>query len=59
MKKLVLPREKAEYVPSGIYSYSKEKRKDVFLKMFSQNEKDDIINNRRIENLKELRGDYH
>lgn len=58
MKRLKLPREKKEYIPSGIYSRSQADRKDVFLKMFSSSENDKTINERRMENLKVLRGDY-
>lgn len=58
MEKLKLPREKKEYVPSGIYSYPQKERKEAFLKMFSLVEDDEAINERRIENLRVLRGDY-
>lgn len=58
MKRWSLPREKNEYIPSGIYSYPQAERKEAFLKLFSLDNNDDVINKRRMENLKELRGDY-
>ena len=59
MKRLILPHEKNEYEPVGIYCYQQEKRKSAFLNLFLTNREEDIINEKRIENLKELRGDYH
>ncbi len=56
MKKLILPREKSEYVPSGIYRCTQENRKEAFFKLFSSlDEEDDLVIERRMENLKELR----
>ena len=58
MKRLTLPKEKTGYVPMGIYGYPQEERKEAFLKIFSSIEEEPAINEKRMENLKELRGDY-
>ncbi len=58
MKRLSLPKEKTEYIPTGIYSYPQADRKAAFLEMFATVEEEPAINERRMENLKELRGDY-
>ena len=53
-----MPKEKTGYVPMGIYGYPQAERKEAFLKMFSSIEEEPAINEKRMENLKELRGDY-
>ena len=58
MERLILPRENSEYVPTGIYCCQQEERKAAFLNLFPKDDVDYAINERRIENLKELRGDY-
>ncbi len=58
MKRLTLPKEETGYVPMGIYGYPQAERKEAFLKMFSSIEEEPVINEKRMENLKELRGEY-
>ena len=58
MERLALPRKTSEYVPAGIYGCQREERKKAFLDLFPVEKEDYTINERRMENLKELRGDY-
>lgn len=59
MKRISLPREKTKYVPTGIYNYPQTERKAAFIKMFTSAAEDPAINERRMNHLKELRGNYH
>ncbi len=59
MKRLNVPGKQTEHIPHGIYRYPQAERKEAFLRMFPSHTKDDTVNARRTENLKELRGDYH
>lgn len=58
MERLVLPRKTSEYISAGIYGCQQEERKKAFLDLFPVEKEDYVVNERRMDNLKELRGDY-
>lgn len=56
MRKKILPNEREDYEPSGIYKLPVKERGEAFKKLLSETDGDTDMSERRMKILREIRG---